>query len=70
MYKNIELARKDISNKLMKFRSDRKNPGGILPFGGKRSCLKRIRSCVTGKKGGGSRHGRSIVTADKVLSCF
>ena len=54
----------------MKFRSDRKNPGGILPFGGKRSCLKRIRSCVTGKKGGGSRHGRSIVTADKVLTCF
>ena len=54
-YKNIDLARKDISNKLMIFRSDRKN-GRILPFGGKRSCLKRIRGYKTEEEGGRSMH--------------
>ena len=34
----------------MIFGSNRKN-GGILSFGGKRSCLKRIRGYDTGKKG-------------------
>ena len=34
------MARKDISNKLMIFKSDRKD-GGIPTFGGKRSCLKQ-----------------------------
>ena len=38
-YKNIDLTRRDISNKLMIFESDRKN-GEIPLFGGKRSCLK------------------------------
>ena len=33
------MARKDISNKLMIFESDRKD-GGIPSFGGKKSCLK------------------------------
>ena len=36
-YKNIDLVRKNISNKLMVFGSDRKD-GGILPFGEKMSC--------------------------------
>ena len=30
--------------------------GGVPSFGGKRSCLKRIRGHSTGKNGGGSRH--------------
>ena len=42
-----------MSNKLMIFRSNRKNDR-ILPFRGKRSCLKRIRGYKTGKEGGGS----------------
>ena len=33
------MAKKDVSNKLMIFRSGRKD-GRILSFGGKRSCLK------------------------------
>ena len=46
---------KDISNKLMMFWSNR-IIGGVLPFGGKRSSLKRIKGYDTGKNGGGSRH--------------
>ena len=46
---------KDMSNKLMACGSNRKK-GGIPLFGGKRSCLKRIRCYDTGKDGGGSRH--------------
>ena len=48
VYKNIDLAREDVSNKLMIFGSHRKK-GGILPFDRKRSCLKRIRGCDTWK---------------------
>ena len=44
-----------MSNKLMIFESNRKK-GGVLVFGHKRSCLKRIRGYNTGKKGGGSSH--------------
>ena len=44
-----------MSNKLMTFESNRKI-GGVPSFGGKRSCLKRIRGYDTGKDGGGSRH--------------
>ena len=44
-----------MSNKLMIFESNRKK-GRVLSFGGKRSCLKRIRGCDTGKEGGGSSH--------------
>ena len=29
---------------------------GVLSFGGKGSCLKRIRGYNTGKDGGGSKH--------------
>ena len=29
---------------------------GVPSLGGKRSCLKRIRGCDTGKDGDGSRH--------------
>ena len=46
---------KDMSNKLMIFESSR-NKGGVPSFGGKRSCLKRIRGYDTGKEGGRSRH--------------
>ena len=46
--------RKDMSNKLVIFESNRKK-GGVLSFGGKR-CLKRIRGYNTGKEGGGSSH--------------
>ena len=46
---------KDMSNKLMAFGSNRKM-GGVLSFGGERSCLKRIGGYNTGKDGGGSRH--------------
>ena len=42
-------------NKLMILKSKRKT-GGVLSFGGKRSCLKRIRGYNTGKDEGGSRH--------------
>ena len=45
----MDLARKDISNKLMIFGSDRKSSRI-------RSSLKRIRGYNTGKEGGGSRH--------------
>ena len=55
MDKNIDFTRKDIPNNLMIFGSD-KNNGGIPPFGGKRSCLKRIRGYNAGEEGGGSRH--------------
>ena len=44
-----------MSNKFMIFGSNRKN-GGILLFGGKRSCLKRSRGYNTGKEGGGGRN--------------
>ena len=44
-----------MSNKLMIFESSRKK-GGVLLFGGKKSCLKRIRGYDTGKEGGGSSH--------------
>ena len=44
-----------MSNKLMIFRRNRKN-GGILPFGRKSSCLKRIRAYHKGKEGGEFRH--------------
>ena len=44
-----DLARKNISGKLMIFGSGRQN-------GGKRSCLKRISGYDTGKEGGVSRH--------------
>ena len=44
-----------MSNKLMVFESNRKK-GGVLSFGGKWSCLKRIRGYNTGKEGGGSSH--------------
>ena len=37
-----------MSNKLMTFESNRKI-GGVPSFGGKRSCLKRIRGYNTGK---------------------
>ena len=46
---------KDMSNKLMIFKSNRKT-GGVPSFGGKRSCLKRIRGYNTGKDEGRSRH--------------
>ena len=46
---------KDMSNKLLTFGSNRKI-GGIPSFGGKMSCLKRIRVYDAGKDGGGSRH--------------
>ena len=52
MDKNIDFTRKDIPNNLMIFSSD-KNNGGIPPFGGKRSCLKRIRGYNAGEEGGG-----------------
>ena len=39
----------------MAFGSNRKI-GGILSFGVKRSCMKRIRGYDTGKDGGGRRH--------------
>ena len=39
----------------MIFKSNRKK-GGILLFGSKRSCLKRIRGYDTGKEGGESSH--------------
>ena len=39
MYKNVDMARKDISNKLIIFGSDRKD-GRIPSFRGKRPCLK------------------------------
>ena len=41
-YKNIDLAKKELSHKLMVFRSDRKKNSGILQFSGKRSCLFNI----------------------------
>ena len=44
-----------MSNKLMIFESSRKK-GGILLFGGKKSCLKRIRGYDTGKEGAGRRY--------------
>ena len=44
-----------MSNKLMIFDSNRKK-GGVLVFGCKRSCLKRIRDYNTRKEGGGSSH--------------
>ena len=44
-----------MSNKLMIFKSNRKT-GGVPSFGGKRSCLKRIRGYNTGKDEGRSRH--------------
>ena len=44
-----------MSNKLIIFESNRKKDG-VLSFGSKRSCLKRIRSFDTGKEGGGSSH--------------
>ena len=44
-----------MSNKLMIFESIRKK-GGVLPFGGKRSCLKRIWGYDKGKEGDGSSH--------------
>ena len=55
----------------MTFRSNRKI-GGVLSFGGKRSCLKRIRGYDTGKDGGGSRHSftsndKNNVIAENVL---
>ena len=43
-----------MSNKLMIFRSNRKKVG-VLTFGGKRSCLKRIKGYNTEQEGGGSR---------------
>ena len=39
----------------MIFGSSRKK-GEVPPFGGKRSCLKKIKGCDTGKEGGGSRY--------------
>ena len=54
-YKNIDLARNHILNKLMMFGSERKN-NKILQFGGKRSSLKRIKGFGTREEGGGSRH--------------
>ena len=54
VYKNIDLARKDMSNKLMVFKGNRK--GEILLLGGKRSCLKRVRGYNTGEEEGGSRY--------------
>ena len=44
-----------MSNKLMIFESNRKK-SGVLSFGGKCSCLKRIRGFDTGKEGGESSH--------------
>ena len=44
--KNIDLARKDMSNKLMIFRSNWKK-GETSPFGGKRSYPKWIRGYTT-----------------------
>ena len=39
----------------MIFESNRKK-GGVLSFGGERSCLKRIKGYDTGKEEGGSSH--------------
>ena len=39
MYKSKDLARKDVSNKLMIYGSERKN-GGIPLIGGKKLCVK------------------------------
>ena len=46
---------KDMSNKLMIF-GTKKKKSGVPLFGGKWSCLKRIRGYDTGKDGGESRH--------------
>ena len=43
-----------MSNKLMIFESNRKK-GGVLSFGGKRSCLKKI-GLTHREGGGGSSH--------------
>ena len=58
----------------MIFESNRKK-GEVLSFGGKRSCLKRIRDYDTGKEGGGTSHSftnnhKNNVTAENVLSYF
>ena len=44
-----------MTKKLMIFESNRKK-SGVLSFGGKWPCLKRIRGYDTGKEGGGSSH--------------
>ena len=48
---------------------------GVPSFGGKRSCLKRIRGYNTGKDEGGSRHSftsndKNNVIAENLLSSF
>ena len=55
MVNNIDLGRKDISNKLMTLGSDRKK-SSIPLFNIKRSCLKKISSHDTEKEESGSRH--------------
>ena len=69
------LARKDISNKLIIFGSDRKKIGRIPPLDRKKSCLKRIRVMTQRRrfvevgtllKG----NGKDSVIVDKVLSYF
>ena len=65
-YKNIDLARENMSNKLMLFKSNRKN-GGILLFCRKR-CLKRIKGYNT-KEGGATNEGNNVI-AQNVLSYF
>ena len=54
-WKNIDLARKDMSNKLMIYRSNRKKRQNSASRQ-KGSYLKRIRGYNTGKEGGESRH--------------
>ena len=51
---NIDLTRKDMSSKLMIFRSNRKK-GGVPLCNRKRSYLKRISGHDTGKEGHGIR---------------
>ena len=44
-----------MSNKLMILESNRKK-GGVLSFGGKRSCLKKNQGLTHREGGGGSSH--------------
>ena len=54
----MDLARKDISEKLMIFVNDRKKwHYSVVPWlDRKRSCLKKIRGYDTEEEGGGKRH--------------
>ena len=53
--KNIRFARKDISNKLIIFGSDRKIRRNSAVWR-KKFMSEKIRNYDTGKEGGGSRH--------------